>query len=157
MNQEKGRLRMERYVKPVVLVNEDFAEGVYAASGSVFSGTSDCWSYDFYEVQPWSGEGKVFEVKLTHHVDLEHISASTTLVVTFSQPLTYGNAEFDYVVSGNTITITRSLLADAYNDGDLVTYKIWAACGDESATSGLTITGVTLSCDKQVNVQGKFD
>lgn len=143
---------MKRYERPVVMVNEELAEGVYAASG--VSGTIDCWDYQIYEVQKWNGSAKIFEVKITHHTGLEHISAATTLGVTFSSPLTKAESEFECSLSGSTVSITRTLLADAYNDGDLVTYKIWATAADQATTEALAITGVTLSCDKQINVQG---
>jgi len=143
---------MKKYEKPVVMINEELAEGVYAASG--VRGTSDCWDYHIYEVQTWDGSAKVFEVKITHHTGLEHISSATTLGVTFSSPLTEARSEFDCSLSGATVSITRALLADAYKDGDLVTYKIWASAADQATTEALAITGVTLTCDKSVNVQG---
>lgn len=147
---------MKNYEKPVVMINEELAEGVYAASGvGGVMGTSDCWDYHIYSVQSWSGDAHVFEIKLTHHLGLEHISAATTLSVTFSAPLTSATAEFSSVFDGaSTISATRTLLADAYQDGDLVTYKIWAKAFDQATTEALTVTNVTLTCDKQVNVQG---
>ena len=145
---------MEKYVKPVVLVNEDLAEGIYAASGTGATGEYDCWSFDVQSPQDWNGSHHVFEIHLTHHLGLEHISAGTTVAVTFSQPLTSAYAEYASTVSGSTITITRELLADAYKDGDKVTYKIWAAAADEATTKALTVINVSLSCDKALNVQG---
>lgn len=144
---------MKNYEKPVVLVNEELAEGVYAASGA--TGTADCWSYDVKSVQDWDGGSHVFEIYLTHHTNLEHISNGTTVSVTFSAPLAEpSRAEFDYSISGSTITITRELLADAYNDGDKVTYKIWASTGDEATTKAIYVKSVNMSCDKAINVQG---
>lgn len=145
---------MKNYEKPVVLVNEELAEGVYAASGTGPVGESDCWSFDVSSPQEWNGSHKIFEIKLVHHLNLEHISGGTTVSVTFSQALTSGYSEFASTLSGATVTITRELLADAYNDGDLVTYKIWASTGDEATTRALTVKNVSLSCDKQINVQG---
>ncbi len=146
---------MKNYEKPIVMINEDLAEGVYAASGLTGpAGTSDCWSFDVYSVQDWNGSHHIFEIKLTHHTGLEHISGATSVSVTFSSPLTDAYSEFGSGYSGSTITISRELLADAYNDGDLVTYKIWASTGDEATTKALTVTNVTVSCDKQINVQG---
>ena len=68
--------------------------------------------------------------------------------------ITKASSEFSSSFSGNTITVTRNLLADAYKDGDLVTYKIWASTGDEATTKALSVLGVSVSCDKQINVQG---
>ncbi len=149
---------MKKYEKPVVMVNEELAEGVYAASGALTGpmGTSDCWSFDVTDEQAWNGSHHVFQVNLKHHTGLQHISGATTVSVTFSAPLdasSYGQFEGS-VVSGSTITVTRVLLADAYNDGDSVTYKVWAKAADEATTKALTVTNVTVTCDKQVNVQG---
>ena len=148
---------MKKYEKPVVMINEELAEGVYAASGGVTGprGTSDCWTFDVQSVQQWNGSHQIFQIGLTHHTGLEHISGATTISVTFSSPLASTSyAEYTSTVTDSTITITRVLLADAYNDGDLVTYKIWAAAADEATTKALTVTNVTVSCDKQINVQG---
>ncbi len=145
---------MKKYEKPIVMINDDLAEGVYAASGTGPMGTSDCWTYNIYPVQEWDGANKVFEMALTHHTGLEHISGATTISVTFNTALTSANSEFSYSYAGNTITVTRTLLADAYKDGDEVTYKIWASTGDEVTTKALTVTNVTVACDKQINVQG---
>lgn len=148
---------MKNYERPIVMINEDLAEGVYAASGLPTGpkGTSDCWDFEIYSVQEWNGSHNVFEIKLRHHTDLEHISDATTVSVTFGSPLKDAYAEFGSSFDGvSTITINRELLADAYNDGDWVTYKIWAQASDEATTKALTVSNVTLSCAKSINVQG---
>ena len=150
---------MEKYVKPVVVVNEDYAEGVYAASGD-----GDCWSVWVKGEQDWTGPDSgnhIFEIAASHSTDVTHISSATTIVVTFSSNITNAYAEngTDYSVSfsGNTAYITRTLLADAYHDGDEVTYKIFVSTGDEATTKALAVTGLTISCEKTVNVQGGID
>lgn len=148
---------MKKYEKPIVMINEDLAEGVYAASGLTGpAGTSDCWSFDVTSVQEWNGSHQVFQVHLVHHTNLEHISGATVVSIMFSSPLSDAYSQFpdDDSFSGNTLTITRTLLADAYNDGDDVTYKVWASTGDEATTKALTVLDVKVSCDKQINVQG---
>lgn len=148
---------MKNYEKPIVVINEELAEGVYAASGFTGPiGTSDCWSFDVKDIQAWNGSHHIFEIHLTHHTGLQHISGATTVSVTFSAPLSNTSyAEYASTFDGaSTITITRTLLADAYNEGDIVSYKIWAAAVDEATTKALTVLNVTVSCDKQVNVQG---
>lgn len=147
---------MKNYERPIVVINDDLAEGVYAASGLPTGpkGTSDCWDFEIYSVQDSNGSHQVFEIKLRHHTGMEHISSATTVSVTFSSTLSDAYAEFDSTFSGSTITITRVLLADAYNDGDWVTYKIWAKGTDEATTKALTVTDVSLSCTKSINVQG---
>lgn len=148
---------MKEYKKPIIMVNSDVAEGVYAASGISMTGptgTADCWSYDIYPVQDWDGSSKVFELELTHHLGLEHISGATTIQIAFNSPVVSARSEFGCDWSGNVVTVTRTLLADAYQDGDLVTYKVWVQGADEATTKAMEVTGVGLSCDKQVNVQG---
>ncbi len=159
---------MSKYERPVVLVNEELAEGVYAGSGDVGvetettapveltgpTGTSDCWSFDVEPVQAWNGSHKVFQVNLTHHTGLQHISGATKIEVTFNLPLSHAYAEFTSMFSGSTLTIDRGLMADAYNDGDLVSYKVWASTGDQATSEALQVINVTVDCRKEINVQG---
>lgn len=144
---------MEKYVKPMVLANEELAEGVYAASGA----TPECWTIDAVSVQDWSGSHHVFEIRCTHSTAVKHISGETTVTLTFSQPLTDAYSEFPATFSGNTVTITRTLLADAYKSGDLMTYKVWAKAADEATTKALTCTSATITCKHEANVQGEID
>lgn len=145
---------MKTYEKPVVLANEELAEGVYAASGT---GTPECWTIDVVSVQKWTGVAQNFEVRCVHSSDVEHISDATTITVTFSSALDESSyAEFPSTVSGNTITVTRTLLADAYKSGDNMTFKIWAVASgkDQAATEALYVTDKTIRCTKVINVQG---
>lgn len=142
---------MMDYEKPVVLANEDVAEGVYAASGA---GSADCWTVSPVSVQDWDGSSHVFEVHCVHTNTVEHISSASTVTLTFSNTLTAARSEFDTTFSGNTVTVVRTLLADAYKSGDSVTYKVWVSTGDEATTKAITCTGATITCTKTVNVQG---
>lgn len=145
---------MKNYVKPMVVANDGLAESVYMASGE-----SDCWTIEGKSVQEWDGGANVFELHAVHATGLQHISRSTSVTVAFSNTLDAGKSrsEFPGSVSGNTISFTRELLGDAYGSGDQFTCKVWASTGDEATTKALTITGLSISCDHQVNVQGKFD
>lgn len=139
---------MKNYVKPIVTLNEEIAEGVYAASG-------DCWSISVAEVQEWNGSAKIFQVALSHSTAVEHISSASTVAITFNSPITSASAqEYSCSVSGNTVYITRTLLADAYKEGDSVTYKVTVSSVDEATTRALAVTGQTVSCTKVINVQG---
>ena len=62
--------------------------------------------------------------------------------------------EYACTVSGNTVTIYRERLGDAYTSGDNATYKVIASTGDIDTTKALAITNATISCTKSVNVQG---
>lgn len=140
---------MKEYVSPIILANEELAEGVYAASGD-----ADCWTVDAYSVQDFDGAYHVFEVHCVHSDTVEHISSATTVVLTFNYPVTNARSEFDASVSGNTVTVVRTLLADSYKSGDNMTYKVWAQAADEATTKALSVSGATITCTKAVNVQG---
>lgn len=147
---------MKDYVKPIVLENEELAEGVYAASGTGASST-DCWTVGANSVQDWNGSHHVFEVSCKHSTAVEHISGATTVTLTFSSPLTDAYSEFSCSFSGSTATVTRTLLADAYKSGDSVTYKVWVKAADEATTKAISCTGATIICKHETNVQGKYD
>lgn len=145
---------MKSYEKPIAVVNDGLSEGVYAASGA---GSADCWTINPYSVQDWSGSHHVFEIKIIHSDAVKHISQSSTSVLTFSNTLTDVSSEGNVSVSfsGNTVTAVRTLHANAYQSGDVATFKIFARAADEATTKALTITGATISCEKVVNVQGE--
>lgn len=143
---------MKEYESPVIIANEDLSEGVYAASGE-----SDCWTVSATSVQDWDGSNHVFQVAATHSTGLAHISSATTVTLTFNSTLTDARSEFSTSFSGNTVTVVRELLADAYGSGDNYTYKVWASTGDEATTKALAVTGTTISCTHETNVQGEYD
>lgn len=142
---------MKNYEKPVILANDEMFEGIYMASGD---GATDCWTVSAVSVQDWNGSHHVFEVHCAHDNSVEHISAGTTVQLAFSNAVTDAYSEYASSYSGNTVTITRELLADAYQSGDNMTYKVWVAAADEATTKAITCTGASISCTKTVNVQG---
>ncbi len=151
---------MNTYERPIIVASESLAEGVYMASGSGTSSSGDCLTITVTDAQTWSGSAHVFEVHLTHSTTVTHISSTQTVTLTFSQPLSSNSyAEFPSTVSGNSITITRNLLADAYYSGDSITFKVWAisSTGDQATTEALAITNKSVSCTHSVNVQDGFD
>lgn len=143
---------MKSYAKPVVLANDEVAEGVYAGSGT---SSADCWTINVEE-QNYDGANRIFEVQCVHSTDVEHISDASEVTLTFSANVTNAFAEAGYpcVVSGKKVTITRTLLANAYKSGDRMTYKVFVQCSDAATTQAVRCTGATISCDKKVNVQG---
>lgn len=147
----KGGIVMKNYEKPVVKINEDISEGVYAASGDE---AADCWTVKADSVQDWNGSHHVFEVKIVHSDTVEHISSASTVTLTFSPAPTDAYSEFPSSLNGNAVTIIRELLADAYKSGDNATYKVWVKAEDEATTKAIVCTGATISCTKTVNVQG---
>ncbi len=146
---------MTDYEKPVVLANEDVAEGVYTASGAETS--TDCWSVGVTSVQDWNGSHHVFEVKCTHSTAVVHISSQTVVNLTFSNSVTDAYSEFPCTFSGGTVSVSRELHANAYNSGDTMTYKVWVKAADEATTKAISCNGATITCTHAVNVQGGFD
>lgn len=148
---------MKDYVKPIVLSNEELAEGVYAASGGIPEG--DCWTVEAYSVQDWNGSHHVFEVHAVHSNQYKHISTETVVTLTFSQNVvSVGNEkEFPSTYNGNTVTITRTLHANGYQSGDQYTFKVWVSTGDETTTKAITCTDASIRGIKDYNVQGEID
>lgn len=146
---------MKNYVKPIVLANEELAEGVYAASGAV--GNANCWTISVRSDQDWNGSHHVFEVTIVHSDTVQHISTESTSVLTFSHALTDAYTESDFSASfgGNTMMVVRSSHANSYKSGDRATFKVWAKAEDEATTKALAVTASSISdTGKTVNVQG---
>ncbi|MBE6996907.1 MAG: hypothetical protein E7427_01915 [Ruminococcaceae bacterium] len=139
------------YSKPIVLTHSDMAEGVYAASGA-----ATCWSGSCPSVQNWNGSHNVFEVRISHSADVQHISNAVTITIQFNSPLTdvYAENGWSCTANGSTVTVTRPSHANAYNSGDNVTFKIWAKAADETTTKALYANITGFSCDYSANVQG---
>lgn len=152
----KERDSMSEYKKPIVIEIDELAEGVYTASGS---GTSECWEIiDVKTTQDDNGIGEhIFELQMIHKTGVKHISSDTYVTLTFNYAVTNAHSEFPCTVSGNKVTITRTLLADAYHSGDTVTYKIWVSAGDLASTKGLACIDWNVRCAHQTNVQGEID
>lgn len=148
---------MKNYVKPMVVANDGLAEGVYMASGEVWGG--DCWTVEAKSVQKWNGSHQIYEVHAKHDTTAEHISGCTIVTLDFSTPIVDASSESGFAVSvnGNTVSITRELLGDAYGSGDEFTYKVWVSAGSEAQTVALPEkVPATISCRREVNVQGKI-
>ena len=76
------------YNKPVILTNEDMAEGVYAASGD-----NGCYTANAYIHQtPETGRGDYrIQVNGQHHAD--HTKEQQWLHITFNMPVTYKSSQ----------------------------------------------------------------
>ena len=128
---------MKNYVKPVVLANEELAEGVYAASG-------DCYTISGYIHQtPQTGRGDYriqFDGK--HAANDGHHSGKQTLIVSFNMPVVYKGSN-GTLVSGdgtNTLSIDYSYHNNASDNiglGDVIV----------EADAGLAVVGSTLTCN----------
>ena len=107
---------MEMYQKPVVLLNEELAEGVYAASGAVDAGGSTTGG---------AGGARVSKIELTSagneyykvngytvtisndgSEELTDWSVTLTVIGTATSLTNYDSQNFKVTLDGNTITIT---------------------------------------------------
>ncbi len=149
---------MKNYEKPVMLAADGLSEGVYTASGAAPNDDSgDCWTINWQSDQDWNGWGHTFRLIGTHSTDVVHISTASTMTVVFNANITQVETEGEYSIQGNKVIITRRNHANAYNSGDNFNILLAASAGDEGLTKGLTITDITISCEKKENVQGGFD
>jgi len=144
---------MKNYEKPVVMVNEGLAEGVYAASG-------DCWTISCTKTQPWNNMWTMFEAGMVHSTGLEHISNTCRMVFEFTEEVgdAYISVPGTCTVSGKTVIVQRDSHANAYKSGDLVTFALGvkAAVNPESGSIECERSYATY-CDKADNVQGGND
>lgn len=78
---------MKKYEKPVVILNDGFAEGVYAASGG--DEGAECYTITARITQkPETGrENYCIQVDALHGAD--HHSTGQTFVITFNQPVQF--------------------------------------------------------------------
>lgn len=152
------------YNKPMLLVNDDLAEGVYAASGAdevVGEGSggsttsTDCWTVSVNKDQNDAGGYCTFRVAANHSQSVTHISSKTVVTIVFSDTVTSAEFEgFSASVSGNTVTLTRESHANAYYSGDNFNtlLKIWAPNYRD-----ISVVSSGITCTHETNVQGGID
>jgi len=123
---------MEKYESPVVLANEELAEGVYAASGS------DCYTATAHIHQtPETGRGD-FRIQVDgRHEAKDHYNEQQRLHITFNLPVKYKSSQGTLESGDETNTLVigyhyHNNETDNIGLGDLVVV----------ADSGLAITNV---------------
>lgn len=155
-----------KYEKPIVKIEDDAVEMVYADGSGLATLPSDltpgdkqivhdgdCWSVQLNKDQTAAHEKWcTFRVEGVHSKSGQHLSMKTTVTITFDQPI--DNAEFENfvaTVNGTVVTLERETLADSYNSGDHFNslLKIWCA----NPESCMPIK-YDIKCTKAVNVQG---
>lgn len=133
---------MKKYDKPVILVNESLAEGVYAASGEQLD--QNCYTVKAYIHQtPETGrEDYRIQVDATHAAGDGHHSGEQHLFLSFNQPVTYSSSQGTLVGGDGTSTI--EIQYNYHNNGN-----DHIGLGDVVVTSeaGLAITGSKLTCN----------
>ena len=128
---------MKNYEKPIVLRNDELAEGIYLASG-------DCYtvSYRIHQ-KPETGRGDYrIQFDAVHAAGDGHHSGAQVLVITFNQAVTYvaSNGTLESGDGTSTLRIDYSYHNNASDNiglGDLIV----------SADAGLAITGALLECN----------
>lgn len=130
------------YEKPIAIENDELAEGVYAASGSVVG--NECYTVSAYIHQtPEIGRGDYrIQVNGIHAAANGHHSGEQILTLTFNQPVDYSWSNGTLVGGNGTSTINiKYTYHNNGNDniglGDIVV----------TADDGLAITGAVLSCN----------
>ena len=125
---------MKNYEKPVVLMNENLAEGVYAESGQA------CYTTTGYIHQvPETGRGDYrIQVNGVHSAD--HYCEAQVLHISFNMPVTYKSSNGS--LAGGNGTSSLDINYSYHNNendniglGDLVV----------EADSGLAVTGVSIT------------
>ncbi len=146
---------MKNYERPMITVNEELAEGVYAASGDTAGGSvientssaSTCYGFT-PNLQGSSDSYYYIDMQITHlTADGSDPHASTGLIITFnfSQPVKYAGAQScnPASVSGDgtsTIQVKLDASVDAqYWGGYLGQVKF-------ESEAGLSLTGSSISC-----------
>ena len=128
---------MRVYESPTVLLNEDLAEGVYAASGA--SASSDCWSVDAYFHQtPVNGDRRyVIQINAKHNWGIAAIDAHTSnciITISFNQLVEYNG------VPTHSISIAKNI--NTTNPNESLGFADTIVYSDE----GLQISNVEIQC-----------
>lgn len=89
-----------KYERPIVFVNEDLAEGVYAASGS------QCYTVTAYITQsPVTGRGD-YRIQMNAVHDADHTNNAQTLTIIFNQPVKHVSSNGNSYFGDNTNALT---------------------------------------------------
>ncbi len=128
------------YEKPVVLANEELAEGVYAASGA----GSDCYTVTAYIHQrPETGrETYAIQVNAVHAAT--HHSTAQELVLYFNMPVTYVASQGSYKSGSGTSELHVSYTYHNNNTENIGLGDVYVTCSDYT---GLSVTGAQLICN----------
>ena len=123
---------MKNYEKPVLLVNEELAEGVYAASGSIH------WNLS---VSTEGGVGNIHEAVVSNTTGVVDDTETKTVTVTlgFSEAVSIEEVSappraYSMSASGSTVTLTVSDAWCRHEGGNAQTYSWKFRVYPETAT-----------------------
>lgn len=125
---------MVKYSKPMVIVDQGLAEGVYADSGA------GCYEASAYIHQrPETGRGD-FRIQVNGKHNADHTRNAQVLTISFNKNVTYVSGGAGVMGGDGTTTLTIKLSyhqnpTDNIGFGDLVV----------KADAGLEITGVSIT------------
>jgi len=107
---------MKNYQKPVVIANNELAEGVYAASGDCYSFTADI------KQKPELGNPcYVIQIDGKHEADDGHHSSERTVRLVFNQPVEYVSSNAASVSGDGTssldLTFVDGVNGSYHNNG----------------------------------------
>ena len=142
---------MSNYKKPVVLLNEELSEGVYAASGDEVSGggltNSECWTVKARIHQsPETGRGDYRIQVDAYHTNPGHHNSGAIVTIVFNQSVSVTNAGGGAWVKqgqGSTISVEFNIGTSNANEskgwGDLI---VTSDAGLEILDVGIQCTGI---------------
>lgn len=127
---------MNNYEKPMVMVNEELAEGVYAASGS------DCWSISVYTTGNVGSDFREVHIDGTH-TNPGHHNAYPSVSITFNQTITGvpSTSGLNCSYGGNSVTVSRNF--GTSNGSENWGVNITVSCASPST---LSVVDYSWSC-----------
>ncbi len=130
----------KNYEKPIVMANEELAEGVYAASGS----GSDCYTVttSIHQTPELGNETYCIQVNATHAAT--HHSTAQELVLYFNMAVTYVSSNGTLVSGDGTTELHISYSYHNNNSEYIGLGDVYVQCED---ATGLTVTGAQLICN----------
>ena len=125
---------MREYKKPVVTVDNELAEGVYAASGA------GCYTATAKIHQtPQIGRGD-YRIQVNGKHSADHTKEAQVLTISFNQNVTYVSGG-EGLISGNGTSILKVKLSYHQNPNDNIGFSDLVVTAD----AGLAITGVSIT------------
>jgi len=133
---------MKNYERPIVVVNDELAEGVYAASGS--AGGSTCYAASAYIHQrPELGRGDYrIQMNAQHTAGDGHHSGEQVFHVSFNKPVTYKGSNGTLKSGDGTTNLVVTF--NYHNNGN---DNIGAGDLIVEADTGLEVLGVVVDCN----------